>query len=111
MKSLILSTTVLAFGTIVSAGAFAGSDYQAGQETTKYSSTTETHSSSHAIDQQAQTQQSAEQFNYIDKDANGILNKDEFSSLGTEQDFTKIDVDQDGQITKQEMDDAISMNR
>lgn len=113
MKSLILSTSVLALGTIVSAGAFASSDYQAGQVKTDYSAATNTHSSTHTMDQktqEAQEQQSTEQFNSIDKDANGIINKQEFSSLGTEQDFTQIDADQDGQITKQEMDDAISMN-
>lgn len=104
-----LTTTAFAAQDMSGAQSTNGNMGQAGSAQQVQDMNPQTGTMQHQQMQQQRQQQIDNAFTQVDQDKSGSLSEDEFGQINSGKDFKKIDANQDGAVSHQELQDGFAM--
>ena len=104
-----LTTTAFAAQDMSGAQSANGNMGQAGSAQQVQDMNPQTGTMQHQQMQQQRQQQIDNAFTQVDQDKSGSLSEDEFGQINSGKDFKKIDANQDGSVSHQELQDGFAM--
>ncbi|HBF09713.1 MAG: EF-hand domain-containing protein [Pseudomonadota bacterium] len=104
-----LTTTAFAAQDMSGAQSTNGNMGQAGSAQQVQDMNPQTGTMQHQQMQQQRQQQIDNAFTQVDQDKSGSLSEDEFGQINSGKDFKKIDANQDGSVSHQELQDGFAM--